>query len=92
MLNIIFIVIIIIISLFQFSLKNSPKQPPEVFYKQMCSSKFKKIHRKTQEFLFNKVDFEKLLRTSFLQNTFSDCFSIVQSIKELGLTDIKKKN
>ena len=37
MLNIIVIVIIIVISLFQFSLKNSPKQPPEVFYKQMCS-------------------------------------------------------
>ena len=38
------------------------KQPPEVFFKKMCSKKFRKIHRKTP------VNFAKFLRTPFLQN------------------------
>ena len=38
------------------------KQPPEVFFKKMCSKKFRKIHRQTP------VNFAKFLRTPFLQN------------------------
>ena len=36
---------------------STQKQPPEVFYKKRCSSKFRRIHRKTPvpENFFNKV-------------------------------------
>ena len=56
------------------------RQPPEVFCKKMRSEKFLKIHRKTpvlkaplsnkqtQEWIF-PGNFEKFLRTHFLQNT-----------------------
>ena len=43
-------------AIFSFSIF-SQKQPADVFYKNMCSEKFRKIHRKTP------------LRTPFLQNT-----------------------
>ena len=62
------------------SMTTIQKQPPEVFSEKRCSQKFCRIHRKTPvpESLFLKkrpwhsrfpVNFEKFLRTYFLQNT-----------------------
>ena len=42
-----------------------PKEPPEFFCKKRCSQKFLIIHGKTPV----PVNFEKFLRTPFLQNT-----------------------
>ena len=54
------------------------KQPPEMFYKKSCSSKFRKIHRKTPEKSFQHRCFPmsivKFLRTLVLKNIWSGFF------------------
>ena len=45
------------------------KQPPEVFYEKRCSQKFRKIDRNTPARFCFPVNFEKFIRTPFLQNT-----------------------